>query len=138
MTDFTQPGFYRMRNGQKAEVLGYVKGWVIGFVHDDREPDGYVNYWLKNGRSMGEETVKGDDLIAPWVEPKETVVIEGWINVSTKGISCVYPSVMEADVAQNGYRYDCRKIRYTEGVGIVDITDKVDITDRVDITNEGE
>ena len=53
-------------------------------------------------------------------------VIEGWINIyPSGGFSFIYDLKMLADnIASPEPRIDCRKIRYTEGVGIEDVTDE--------------
>lgn len=53
--------------------------------------------------------------------------MRGWANVySNDNFAAYYESKEEADAHANlDLRIDCRKIRYTEGVGIEDVTDEV-------------
>lgn len=62
--DFTKPGFYKTRHGEKAEVLAVRNGKLIGVDHR-----GDVSDWLIDG-TWWEGEISVFDLVSPWDEPK--------------------------------------------------------------------
>ena len=68
-----KPGFYRQRNGEKAEILA-VRGWLFGI-----DGDLSARIWSDTGRCHGE---------AYWLEPPWQEPVVGWVEVSdSNGVS---------------------------------------------------
>jgi len=70
MTDFTKPGYYKMRNGEKAWVAGVVPkktllDTIVGIAR------GTATIWLMDGRGPSVDTAY--DLISPWEDPPAVV-----------------------------------------------------------------
>lgn len=78
MTDFSKPGFYRTRNGGKAEVFAMRDGFLWGrIIYGDSTFRSYS--WRENGIEDGPH-----DLIAPWTEPRKPR--DAWLNIYSDGI----------------------------------------------------
>lgn len=78
MTDFTQPGFYKTRDGRKAEVLA-VRGSIIIGVSESYDSDEMSpEYWSLDGSYNEDAGQTSLDLIAPWTEPRKPREI--WVN----------------------------------------------------------
>lgn len=118
-----KPGYYRTRDGRKVQVLFVYPPElarprpVIGIVCCD---DGgfYEMDWMKNGL-RGVDHVGREDLISEWQEPR---VVEGWVNVSEYGFYGW--QTKEIALSNNPGGIATRKLRYTEGKGIEDITEE--------------
>lgn len=79
MTDFTKPGYYRTRDGRKAEVLKHYAddsgGYPIkGAIHDREE--WIPTAWKVTGSFLGR--ISSRDLIAPWEEKKTYDLSKMW------------------------------------------------------------
>ena len=117
-------GFYRTRNGEKAEVLSYslTRDCWLGF-----RLNGTVVAWHSDGRlvdRMAHESALSGDLIAPWTEPKRGAV---WVNVFQRqsgkiGFAGYFASRAEADanaaLARVSVRIACVSVNWTEGEGL--------------------
>lgn len=128
--DFTKPGYYRARSGDKVYVIGMTPQdilaangqRIIGMFFD--HGGSALDRWSADGRWDCNDLQSSYDLIEPWTDP---VVIEGWVNVYKIDDDklWIYSTREAADRVSSSYaRIDCRKIRYTQGVGIVDITEE--------------
>jgi hypothetical protein len=127
--DFTKPGYYRTLRGEKVYVPDLPKSLLDAIrakLQDDEcfvpviEDDGGL-YWVSATGRYYHNLPDSRDLIEPWRDP---VVVEGFV--------CVYPEAGEFllwKTRQEAYRCKnhsaLRRIRYTEGQGITDITDEV-------------
>lgn len=67
MPDFTKPGFYKTRDGRKAEILKCEKSRpkypLIGLIGDE------LHTWRIDGRRFTFDEDSPSDLITPWTEP---------------------------------------------------------------------
>lgn len=61
----SEPGFYRQRNGGKAEVFGIRNGWAVGF--DSREQP---TSWLASDGDTESGCSDHLDITGPWHEPQ--------------------------------------------------------------------
>jgi hypothetical protein len=113
------PGLYKTRHARKAEVFAARGSKLYGYLVDDRQP----MVWQLDGRVGQFEG--NDDLIAPWKEP---VTVEGWVEVYSDHfgeITLGPPEYITVSVNQRNNSIDCRKLRYIEGKGIIDVTGEV-------------
>lgn len=116
MSEFkiTSAGFYKMRNGCKAEIVGKASnGKWVGI-----DSDGYTSDWTTDGVFYPDidDCVSDFDIIAPWTEPKR---VKGWVNVYKDGIISFLPykTREEADAHDLG-RITCIYIDVEEGEGL--------------------
>ena len=79
-----KPGYWKMRNGERAKVAGcnpggrenrYWVGWSICGATLD---------WYKNGMEYA-ECESPYELIEPWIEPKEEGEPDAWLYVDISG-----------------------------------------------------
>lgn len=78
------PGYWRMRSGDKAEVVGVsVSGLVLGVL-----PSGSVTEWDGSGSYYHDvETPSGNDLLEPWTdEPTDKEIADAvrWFHAKDK------------------------------------------------------
>ena len=129
--DFTKPGYWKTKGGEKVIVYGIVPEEIReeGFVIAGAAKTFGVTSWRLNGKFwLDEDAEQGDsmDLLEPWTDP---VTVEGWVNVyNTEKESpphfYIHQDKEDADRLRNDNRIDCRKIRYVQGKGIVDVTEE--------------
>ena len=122
MFKYEGPGWYKMRNGEKA--------WVACNLNDSGFKQsaplmGMTDYgckriWRENG--VFEEGVVGHfDLIGPWREPRK---VKLWVSAYDDGNPFAYNTRREADdwaakLERNGIkRIACVEIEVTEGEGL--------------------
>lgn len=114
----TKPGEYRTRGGKKAVVLGKnpsAKDYTwIGYIGED------AGLWHKSGECAHRAIFPEYDIISEWREP---VTVEMWVSMYSAGIIVHY----DEHTAKHRASSNClatRKIRYTEGGKIEDVTEE--------------
>ena len=113
MSEFkiTGPGFYKTRDGRKAEVAGRLTGEYIfpwlGLLSD--ATISWTDYGLE--RDFIDHPA---DLIAPWTEPKKGTV---WVNVYDDHFM-TYTTRDYADRHAVSGRLACVSVNWTEGDGL--------------------
>ncbi len=109
------PGFWRQRDGGKAEVLA-VRGDKAYGVDSDGDPMCWRMHGVVRVGAGGSE----NDLIAPWVEP---LVLDCWQNVYPYTRWDCFPTKESADEVAGADRLSCRHLRYIDGK-VIDITEE--------------
>ena len=114
---YSGPGWYKMRNGQKAWMAGEIPvdcKTSDGYKYVGIDNDGYSIVWRLGGFFIDDEQ-NVYDLIGPWAEPKLW-----YVNVFKDGSGKFYTSRKRADtdaLLMKGYapkeRIACVKV--TEG-----------------------
>lgn len=103
----TGPGFYKMQNGQKAEVVGRCSGGAWMGIAPSCAP----RFWSECGSC---NNVFADSIIAPWTEPKKGTV---WVNVYDDYFM-TYTTRDYADRHAVSGRLACVSVNWTEGEGL--------------------
>lgn len=106
MTNDFRPGYYKCRDGSKAEVFAERGGRLFG-IHENEAKIWAINGWLDE-----HGTPSVIDLISPW--PTEPEKVELMINIYKTGMC-----VDDGESTDNYYAseiIDCRHITYTKGV----------------------
>jgi hypothetical protein len=115
----TEPGFYKQRDGGRAEIVGKCSlGSWVGINSAGEGSD-----WTCRGTLISQYgQLDRRDLIAPWTEPKK-VMLDCWINMYLDEdgfvFTAVYSSKENADTAAAD-RFACIHIQreVTEGEGL--------------------
>lgn len=106
MTNDFKPGFYKCRDGSKAEIFAERGGRLFG-IHENEAKIWAINGWLDE-----HGTPSVIDLISPWpIEPERVL---GWCNLYHNAMS-LFEYKQNADNAASLDRIDCRHITYTKG-----------------------
>lgn len=107
-----KPGFYRTRDGSKAEVLAERDNKLIGVMNKS------VTWWGVNGKYSNCTSDHSCDLVAQWEEP--LIVDCGWLIVHADHSVSHYERLPEGHCESVDKRWIAyRQIRYTQSIGFV-------------------
>ena len=95
MTQFS-PGFWRMRNGEKAEVFAERDGNLFGRIKNEAAD------WQGTGHFYDDYEPNGLDLLSPWVEAEKP--FECWMNRYPRNSATLHPQKGNADLEAHGAR----------------------------------
>ncbi len=112
--------YYKTRDGRKALVVDIFAGQCTVAVWGENRT---IFLLIINPNGMVDGCCPHDgDLVGPWKEP---VSFEGWFHVYPSGLSpnLHKESPTPSRMGENGASIALCHIRWTEGVGIEDITE---------------
>lgn len=113
-----KPGYYKAYDGSKAQIITYDGvGYVFGTINN--KPTIW-DVWGNHMCSIGYAPSFTFNLIAEWIDPPQPII--KWIPICMKPADAQYVKLYDEPKAIDGVEW--RKIIYTHGHGIEDITDK--------------
>lgn len=116
----SEPGFYRLWDGQKAQIIAVQHNYAFGLVDDK------PSIWRIDGIHMGQAGSSGVlnsrvsyRIVGKWEEP-----IEKWVAICYAPEAGKFLRLYDEPENIDSLKpvMEWRKIRYTKGQGIEDIT----------------